>query len=96
MKLISTLKSYWDLKQNMKSAGVQASIKVSKSQSPQSLDTEGHLVVQLLDAVNGKLLQYRKYDIRTDRWATYVYIVRPDESLAEAMATILVLTGEKS
>ena len=100
MKLFITLKNYFDLKQDIKN--MQSAIRaplVSKGISDtrmDSLDTDPHLIVQLVSAVNGKLLQYRKRDVVHDRWFTHVYIVRPDESLADAMATILVLTGEQS
>ena len=105
MELFKTLKSYWEAKEqakqelkNMK-ATVGTSLFIGKSISEtrmDSLDTDPHLIVQLFSAVNGKLLQYRKRDVVHDRWFTHVYIVRPDESLADAMATILVLTGEQS
>jgi len=104
MKLFKTLKSYWEIKEqakqelkNMKATEAMPFIRKNILENRvDSLDTDPHLIVQLVSAVNGKLLQYRKRDVVHDRWFTHVYIVRPDESLADAMATILVIAGEQS
>ena len=100
MKLFKTLKNYFDLKQDIKNIKTTMRTPIIGMNTLEtridSLDTDPHLIVQLVSAVNGKLLQYRKRDVVHDRWFTHVYIVRPDESLADAMATILVLTGEQS
>jgi len=101
MKLFKTLKSYWEIKEQAKqelkrmktNIGAPLFIRNTVENRVDSLDTDPYLIVQLVSAVNGKLLQYRKRDVVHDRWFTHVYIVRPDESLADAMATILVLTG---
>jgi len=104
MKLFKTLKSYWEIKEQAKqelkrmktNIGAPLFIRDTVENRVDSLDTDPHLIVQLVSAVNGKLLQYRKRDVVHDRWFTHVYIVRPDESLADAIATVLVLSGEQS
>ena len=104
MKLFKTLKSYWEIKEqakqelkNMKATEAMPFIRKNiLDNRVYSLDTDPHLIVQLVSAVNGKLLQYRKRDVVHDRWFTHVYIVRPNESLADAIATILVIAGEQS
>ena len=54
----------------------------------------GNKRVELLSAINGKVLEiaYRKH--ANADWDVYLYIVRDDESLADAVATALLVTGE--
>ena len=50
--------------------------------------------VELLSAINGKVLEiaYRKH--ANSDWDVHLYIVRDDEALADAVATALLVTGE--
>jgi hypothetical protein len=50
--------------------------------------------VELLSAINGKVLEiaYRKH--ASADWDVHLYIVRDDEALADAVATALLVTGE--
>jgi len=50
--------------------------------------------VELLSAINGKVLEiaYRKHP--NADWDVHLYIVRDDEALADAVATALLVTGE--
>ena len=50
--------------------------------------------VELLSAINGKVLEiaYRKH--ANADWDVHLYIVRDDEALADAVATALLVTGE--
>ena len=51
--------------------------------------------VELLDAMNGRVLEVaHRPDIHSD-WEIDLYIVRDDEALADAIATVLVLRGGK-
>ena len=54
----------------------------------------GNKRVELLSAINGKVLEiaYRKH--ANADWDVYLYIVRDDEALADAVATALLVTGE--
>lgn len=54
----------------------------------------GNKRVEILNAINGKVLEiaYRKH-ANTD-WEVHLYIVRDDEALADAVATALLVTGE--
>ncbi len=51
--------------------------------------------IELLDAINGRVLEVAtRADINHD-WDIDLYIVRDDETLADAIATMLVLRGGK-
>ena len=54
----------------------------------------GNKRVELLSAINGKVLEiaYRKH--ANADWDVHLYIVRDDEALADAVATDLLVTGE--
>ena len=50
--------------------------------------------IELLSAINGKVLEiaYRKH--ANADWDVHLYIVRDDEALADAVSTALLVTGE--
>jgi hypothetical protein len=51
--------------------------------------------VEVLNAMNGKVLEVaHRADTNLD-WDVDLYIVRDDEALADAIATVLVLRGGK-
>ena len=51
--------------------------------------------IELLDAINGRVLEVAtRADVNHD-WDIDLYIVRDDETLADAIATMLVLRGGK-
>ena len=54
----------------------------------------GNKRVELLSAINGKVLEiaYRKH--ANADWDVHLYIVKDDEALADAVATALLVTGE--
>ena len=54
----------------------------------------GNKRVEILSAINGKVLEiaYRKH--ANADWDVHLYIVRDDEALADAVATALLVTGE--
>ena len=54
----------------------------------------GNKRVEILNAINGKVLEiaYRKH--ANADWEVHLYIVRDDEALADAVATALLVTGE--
>lgn len=63
--------------------------------SQQSITAKaGNKRVELLTAINGKVLEiaYRKH--ANADWDVHLYIVRDDEALADAVATALLVTGE--
>lgn len=66
---------------------------VSGSSSPTAVRAK--LRVEVLDAVNGRVLEVA-HRVDTDHdWEVDLYIVRDDETLADAIATMLVLRGGK-
>ena len=51
--------------------------------------------IEVLDAMNGKVLEVATRADDRDEWEIDLYIVRDDEALADAIATVLVLRGGK-
>jgi hypothetical protein len=49
----------------------------------------------MLDAMNGRVLEVATRADERDDWEIDLYIVRDDETLADAIATMLVLRGGK-
>ena len=54
----------------------------------------GNKRIEILSAINGKVLEiaYRKH--ANADWDVHLYIVKDDEALADAVATALLVTGE--
>jgi len=50
--------------------------------------------VELLSAINGKVLEIAHRKHANADWDVHLYIVRDDEALADAVATALLVTGE--
>lgn len=53
----------------------------------------GNRRVEILEAVNGKLLEIAHRKSPQHDWEVTLYIVRDDESMADAIATALCVTG---
>ena len=49
--------------------------------------------IEMLEAVNGRVLEVATRADDRDDWDIDLYIVRDDEALADAIATMLVLRG---
>jgi hypothetical protein len=49
--------------------------------------------IEVLDALNGKVLEVATRPDTNHDWDIDLYIVRDDEALADAIATMLVLRG---
>lgn len=54
----------------------------------------GNKRVELLTAINGKVLEIAHRKHANADWDVHLYIVRDDEALADAVATALLVTGE--
>ena len=54
----------------------------------------GNKRVELLSAINGKVLEIACRKHANADWDVHLYIVRDDEALADAVATALLVTGE--
>lgn len=54
----------------------------------------GNKRVELLNAINGKVLEIAHRKHANADWDVHLYIVRDDEALADAVATALLVTGE--
>ena len=64
---------------------------VSGSNSPTM--KHGMCRIEVLDALNGKVLEVATRADTNHDWDIDLYIVRDDEALADAIATMLVLRG---
>ena len=51
--------------------------------------------IEMLDAINGRVLEVASREHVHEDWDIDLYIVRDDETLADAIATMLVLRGGK-
>jgi len=49
--------------------------------------------IEVLQAINGRVLEVATRDNTNHDWDVELYIVQPNESLADALATVLVLKG---
>jgi len=49
--------------------------------------------IELLDGINGKILEIAHRKSPQHEWETTLYIVKDDEALADAIAVALVVTG---
>lgn len=50
--------------------------------------------VELLQAVNGKIIEIMHRKSAQHDWEVTLYIIKDDEALADAIATALLVTGE--
>lgn len=51
--------------------------------------------IEVLEAINGRVLEVASREHDHEDWNIDLYIVRDDETLADAIATMLVLRGGK-
>ncbi len=52
---------------------------------------ENSMTFNVVSASGGRIVQVRYYDRKTDRHATKLHIITPEENLAEALAHILAI-----
>ena len=87
----------WFRKQMVEASKRDASLSLQAAvvRSQESVTAKsGNKRIELLNAINGKVLEiaYRKH--ANADWDVHLYIVRDDEALADALATALLVTGE--
>ena len=63
----------------------------TQSESPTAMRAKCR--IEVLDALNGKVLEVATRPDTNHDWDIDLYIVRDDEALADAIATMLVLRG---
>jgi len=90
--MIKALRNYFKMRDHMESVNL-AIPSVSRITSP--TNKCGNRRVEILEAVNGHVLEVAHRKTRNDDWEVTLYMVRDDESLADAIATALVVTGGK-
>lgn len=90
--MIKALKRYFATQDRLHSLS-QSIPSVSANYSP--TNKCGNRRVEILEAVNGHVLEIAHRKTRNDDWDITLYMVRDDEALADAIATALVVTGGK-
>jgi hypothetical protein len=88
--MIKALRNYFKMRDHMDILGMcpQAS---ERNTSP--TNKCGKRRVEILDAVNGHVLEIAHRKTPQHDWEVTLYMVRDNESLADAIATALVVTG---
>lgn len=71
-----------------------SSASLADAVSPSRTGKSGHKRVEILNAANGKVLEIFHRAQPQHDWEVTLYIVRDDETLADAIAAALVITGE--
>ena len=65
---------------------------VHRNESPTAM--RSRFRVEVLNAMNGQVLEIAHRPNDHSDWEVELYIVQPDEALADALATVLVLKGK--
>ena len=85
-------------RQRMVNAGIRKEVVVSRDEvvSTRGSNTQKAPLkrVELLQAVNGKVIEIMHRKSQQHEWEVTLYIIKDDESLADAIATALLVTGE--
>lgn len=89
--MIKALKRYFETQDRLHS--LSQATPVTRNTSP--TNKCGNRRVEILEAVNGHVLEVAHRKTRNDDWEVTLYMVRDDEALADAIATALVVTGGK-
>ena len=89
--MLKTLRSYLN-------SHIQAQQTLTQSVSSVTRNTSttaksAHRRIEILDAVNGKVLEIAHRKSQQHDWDVTLYMVRDDETLADAIAAALVVTG---
>jgi len=85
-------------RRRMLSAGIRNEVVVARNDAVLTRDSNTQKAplkrVELLQAVNGKVIEIMHRKSHQHEWDTTLYIVKDDEALADAIATALLVTGE--
>ena len=90
--MFKTVRKYFEAQAHMDSIGL-AIPSVTRNISPTA--KSAHRRIEILDAVNGKVLEICHRQTQNHDWDVTLYMVRDDETLADAIAAALVVTGGK-
>jgi len=63
--------------------------------SEQKTMAHGRVRVEVIDALNGRVLEVEHRATENADWHTELYIVRDDEALSDAIAAVLIVGGAK-
>jgi len=90
--MFKTIRKYFEAQAHMDSIGLAIpSSTGTRNTSP--TNKQGNRRIEILDAVNGKVLEIAHRKTPQHDWEVTLYMVRDDESLADAIAAALVVTG---
>jgi len=92
----AVIKASWERarQRNLEEAKVVLQSPVMMTRGSSISNKSGHRRVEILDAINGKVLEIHHRDSPTKDWDISLYILREDEALADAIATCLLITSE--
>jgi hypothetical protein len=80
----------WVREANNYESGEKA-MSISSIDSTNTPDTEPVLTFRIYSATNGKILEFRRYDRKTDRTDNSTYIIEKDRDIGEYVAKCLSL-----
>lgn len=90
--MLKTFKQYFEAhKRIIEATQLSQAIPMTRNTSPTA--KSAHRRIEILDAVNGKVLEIAHRKSQQHDWEVTLYMVRDDESLADAVATALCVTG---
>jgi hypothetical protein len=90
--MFKTFKQYFEAHRRILDATqLSQAIPMTRNTSPSA--KAGHRRIEILDAVNGKILEIAHRKSQQHDWEVTLYMVRDDESLSDAIATALCVTG---
>lgn len=90
--MFKTIRKYFEMQARMESVDRHMGIAtVTCNTSPSA--KAGRWRVEILEAVNGKILEIAHRKSPQHDWEFTLYMVRDDESMADAIATALCVTG---
>ncbi len=92
----AVLQASWERarKRNLEEAKVTLQSHVAMTRGSSVTNKSGHRRVEILDAINGTVLEIHHRDSTIKDWDISIYILREDEALADAIATCLLITSE--
>lgn len=89
------LKASWERarRRNQEEKDVAVSLGYPSTINSNRTNKSGSRRVEILDAINGKLLEIHHRDGPNKDWEVSLYILREDEALADAISTCLLITS---
>lgn len=80
-KVIKWVREDWEEERNVKSSGISL-------REVDHMDAEPTLNFRVFSAVGGQVVEFRRYDRKTDRSDTTTYIINKDDDFGEKISKI--------